>query len=253
MNSVRALPGRLCSLLGRIWDLREGRRIQHFSRLKCNQPRVPGRPFFAPGNENSNWEVETTVRAAIRSLFAPGNEKLKREVETTVRAHGARPVVSTSRFNFSFPGAKRGLLGLERSFPLPISNSRFRGQKEACWTSRTVVSTSYFEFSFPGAKKGLPEGSLWEIVISLSCEQNSARKFQSGVSNSGFQIPKHARQNSEVTENSCFTLQKPMERPQNSSRRFLDSCFCFRVPFRGWNLGRFPFPISRFSVQIQGR
>ena len=69
LNSVRALPGRLCSLLGRIWDLREGRRIQHFSRLKCNQPRVPGRPFFAPGNENSNWEVETTVRAAIRSLL----------------------------------------------------------------------------------------------------------------------------------------------------------------------------------------
>ena len=102
-----------------------------------------------------------------------------------------------------------------------------------------------------------PDGRVsrnkWEIVISLSCEQNSARKFQSGVSNSGFQIPKHARQNSEVTENSCFTLQKPMERPQNSSRRFLDSCFCFRVPFRGWNLGRFPFPISRFSVQIQGR
>jgi hypothetical protein len=45
---------------------------------------------------------------------------------------GARTVVSTSRFNFSFPGAKRGLLGLERSFPLPISNSRFRGQKRAC-------------------------------------------------------------------------------------------------------------------------
>ena len=190
---------------------------------------------------------------------------------------GARTVVSTSRFSFSFPGAKRDLtdLGRERWFPLPNSNSRFRGQKEACWASngrfhflfrilvsggkkrpagpRTVVSTSYFEFSFPGAKKGLPEGSLWEIVISLSCEQNSARKFQSGVSNSGFQIPKHARQNSEVTENSCFTLQKPVERPQNSSRRFLDSCFCFRVPFRGWNLGRFPFPISRFSVQIQGR
>ena len=45
---------------------------------------------------------------------------------------GARTVVSTSRFNFSFPGAKRGLLGLERSFPLPISISRFRGQKRAC-------------------------------------------------------------------------------------------------------------------------
>ena len=134
------------------------------------------------------------------------------------------------------------------SFQLLVS-----GGKKRPAGPRTVVSTSYFEFSFPGAKKGLPEGSLWEIVISLSCEQNSARKFQSGVSNSGFQIPKHARQNSEVTENSCFTLQKPVERPQNSSRRFLDSCFCFRVPFRGWNLGRFPFPISRFSVQIQGR
>ena len=76
--------------------------------------------------------------------------------------------------------------------------------------ARTVVSTSQFEFSFPGAKKGLPEGALWEIVISLSCEQNSAPKFQSGVSNSGAQIPKHARQNSEVTANSCFTLQKPV-------------------------------------------
>ena len=58
---------------------------------------------------------------------------------------------------------------------------------------RTVVSTSYFNFSFPGAKKGLPEGSLWEIAISLNCGLNSARKFQSGVSNSGAQIPKHAR------------------------------------------------------------
>ena len=71
--------------------------------------------------------------------------------------------------------------------------------------ARTVVSTSYFDFSFPGAKKRLPEGSLWEIAISLNCGLNSARKFQSGVSNSGAQIPKHARQNSEVPENSCFT------------------------------------------------
>ena len=46
---------------------------------------------------------------------------------------GARTVVSTSRFSFSFPGAKRDLLA-----------------------TRTVVSTSQFEFSFPGAKIGLP-------------------------------------------------------------------------------------------------
>ena len=142
---------------------------------------------------------------------------------------------------------------LKLSTPAPLSGGKKRPDGSSNGGFHFLLRFSYFEFSFPGAKKGLPEGSLWEIVISLSCEQNSARKFQSGVSNSGFQIPKHARQNSEVTENSCFTLQKPVERPQNSSRRFLDSCFCFRVPFRGWNLGRFPFPISRFSVQIQGR
>ena len=116
LNSVRALPGRLCSLLGRIWDLREGRRIQHFSRLKCNQPRVPGRPFFAPGNENSNWEVETTVRAAIRSLFAPGNEKLKREVETTVRA----PMRSSD------PSGQRG-----RDARMPLSRCSHRATTRA--------------------------------------------------------------------------------------------------------------------------
>ena len=95
LNSVRALPGRLCSLLGRIWDLREGRRIQHFSRLKCNQPRVPGRPFFAPGNENSNWEVETTVRAAIRSLFAP--RKLEAETRSGNHRSSAHALVRPLR------------------------------------------------------------------------------------------------------------------------------------------------------------
>lgn len=52
-------------------------------------------------------------------------------------------------------------------------------------------------------KKGQP--SLSEIAISLNCEQNSARKFQTGVSNSGAQIPKHARQNSEVPEITYFS------------------------------------------------
>ena len=154
---------------------------------------------------------------------------------------------------------RSAVLPMYGQFPFPFvicpteSRNLLSSARQITTTHPVSSNLTPSPFSFPGAKKGLPEGSLWEIVISLSCEQNSARKFQSGVSNSGFQIPKHARQNSEVTENSCFTLQKPVERPQNSSRRFLDSCFCFRVPFRGWNLGRFPFPISRFSVQIQGR
>ena len=56
---------------------------------------------------------------------------------------------------------------------------------------------------FQGQKKAIP--SLSEIAISLNCGQNSARKFQTGVSNSGPQIPKHARQNSEVPEITNFS------------------------------------------------
>ena len=56
-----------------------------------------------------------------------------------------------------------------------------------------------------GKKKGQPGPSLSEIAISLNCEQNSTRKFQKGVSNSGAQIPKHARQNSEVPEITYFS------------------------------------------------
>ena len=48
---------------------------------------------------------------------------------------------------------------------------------------------------FQGQKKASQPPSLSEIAISLNCGQNSARKFQTGVSNSGPQIPKHARQN----------------------------------------------------------
>ena len=41
------------------------------------------------------------------------------------------------------------------------------------------------------------EVKLAEIVSSLIFAQNSGRKFQMHISNSGEQIPKHARQNSE--------------------------------------------------------
>ena len=61
------------------------------------------------------------------------------------------------------------------------SNSRFRGQEMGRWRS------------------------LSEVAISLNCGLNSAGKFQTGVSNSGAQIPKPARQNSEVPEISCFS------------------------------------------------
>ena len=58
---------------------------------------------------------------------------------------------------------------------------------------------------FQGQKKASPAPSLSEIAISLNCGLNSARKFQTGVSNSGPQIPKHARQNSEVPEITNFS------------------------------------------------
>ena len=58
---------------------------------------------------------------------------------------------------------------------------------------------------FQGQKKASQPPSLSEIAISLNCGQNSARKFQTGVSNSGPQIPKHARQNSEVPEITNFS------------------------------------------------
>ena len=64
-------------------------------------------------------------------------------------------------------------------------------------TDERVERRARFRFLVSGGKKGQPELSLSEIAISLNCEQNSARKFQTGVSNSGAQIPKHARQNSE--------------------------------------------------------
>ena len=60
---------------------------------------------------------------------------------------------------------------------------------------------------FRGQKRPASCLSLAEMAISLNCEQNSTRKFQTGVSNSGPQIPKHARQNSEVPEITYFSRQ----------------------------------------------
>ena len=71
-------------------------------------------------------------------------------------------------------------------------------------STRVCVSIN-LSICVPAAKKDSPARSLSEIAISLNCGQNSARKFQTGVSNSGEQIPKHARQNSEVPEISCFS------------------------------------------------
>ena len=58
---------------------------------------------------------------------------------------------------------------------------------------------------FWGQKKAGQPPSLWEIAISLNSGLNSARKFQTGVSNSGAQIPKLARQNSELPEITYFS------------------------------------------------
>ena len=162
---------------------------------------------------------------------------------------GARTVVSTSRFSFWFPGQKETCWGSNGGFHFPIRILVSGGKKRPAGP-RTVVSTSYFEFSFPGAKKGLPEGSLWEIVISLSCEQNSARKFQSGVSNSGAQIPKHARQNSEVTENSCFKNRWRGLRILDADFSILVSAFEFPSGAGIWDASHFRFLDSRCKSRV---
>ena len=123
------------------------------------------------------------------------------------------------------------------------------GSDERMLSFQVVVS----KFSFPGGEQGQPGVSLLKIAISLNCAQNSVSKFQTGVSNSGAQIPKHARQNSEVPQISCFSLQNPQRRPQISWRRFLNSRFSVQVPGPDWKMGDPPFLISRFSLQTQGR
>ena len=70
---------------------------------------------------------------------------------------------------------------------------------------RAVERRALPSSGFRGQKRPASWPSLSEMAISLKCEQNSTRKFQTGVSNSGPQIPKHARQNSEVPEITYFS------------------------------------------------
>ena len=65
---------------------------------------------------------------------------------------------------------------------------------------RAARSKQKAKFRFQGSKKRANRRSRLirvEIVSSLIFAQNSGRRFQTHISNSGEQIPKHARQNSE--------------------------------------------------------
>ena len=93
-----------------------------------------------------------------------------------------------------------------------------------------------------------------EIVTSLIFAQNSGRKFQTHISNSVEQIPKHARQNS---EGGRFSVSR--HKTRSRGHRFLGADFTilvseFKFPARprSSNLGGITFHISRFSMQIQG-
>ena len=98
------------------------------------------------------------------------------------------------------------------------------------------------------------EVKLAEIVSSLIFAQNSGRKFQMHISNSGEQIPKHARQNS---EGGRF----PVSHYKTRSRghRFLGADFTilvseFKFPARPRICGR--THMSYFSIldaNLQGR
>ena len=69
----------------------------------------------------------------------------------------------------------------------------------AASSGRTAVERGgRFRVLVSRGKKGQP-------LSPINCEQNSAGKFQMGVSNSVPQIPKHARQNSEVPEITYFS------------------------------------------------
>ena len=95
--------------------------------------------------------------------------------------------------------------------------------------------------NFHGAAK------LAEIGSSLISPKNSSRKFQTHISNSGEQIPKHARQNSE-------DCRFPVSRNKVRSRghRFLGTDFSilvseFKFPPRSriWDASHFSFLDSR--------
>ena len=93
----------------------------------------------------------------------------------------------------------------------------------------------------------LQNGQISEIGSSLISPKNSSRKFQTHISNSGEQIPKHARQNSE-------DCRFPVSRNKVRSRghRFLGTDFSilvseFKFPPRSriWDASHFSFLDSR--------
>ena len=116
---------------------------------------------------------------------------------------------------------------------------------------------------------------LLEIVRSLIFANNSSRKFQTHISNSGEQIPKHARQNSEdcrfpVSRNKVrsrghrflgtdFSILvsefkfPPLSRIWDASHfSFLDSR-CESKDAHGLEIAQFQFLISRFTILVSKR
>ena len=114
-----------------------------------------------------------------------------------------------------------------------------------------------------------------EIASSLIFAQNSGRRFQTHISNSGEQIPKHARQNSEGgrfpvshyktrsrghrflgTDFSILVSEfKFPARPRNweaSHFSFLDSQ-CKSKDAHGLEIAQFEFQISRFTILVSKR
>ena len=120
-----------------------------------------------------------------------------------------------------------------------------------------------------------PTAKLVEIATSLIFAKNSGRKFQTHISNSGEQIPKHARQNSEdcrfpVSRNKVrsrghrfigtdFSILvsefkfPPRSRIWDASHfSFLDSR-CKSKDAHGLEIAQFEFQISRFTTMVSKR
>lgn len=120
-----------------------------------------------------------------------------------------------------------------------------------------------------------PTAKLVEIASSLIFAKNSGRKFQTHISNSGEQIPKHARQNSEdcrfpVSRNKVrsrghrflgtdFSILvsefkfPPRSRIWDASHfSFLDSR-CKSKDAHGLEIAQFQFLISRFTILVSKR
>ena len=120
-----------------------------------------------------------------------------------------------------------------------------------------------------------PTRKLVEIGSSLISAKNSGRRFQTHVSNSGEQIPKHARQNSEesrfpVSRHKVWTRGHrfigtdfsilvsefkfpPLSRIWHASHfSFLDSR-CKSKDAHGLEIAQFQFLISRFTILVSKR